>query len=85
MAFHQAARNVLIDDESLLQRLHLGVQFKGTDKSNFFGSLSMHFHREFLMKDTIFIRLIDELMINNVGFFIMTFLFSLLNFFPLYL
>lgn len=40
MAFHQAARNVLIDDESLLQRFHLGVQFKGTDKSNFefFGS-----------------------------------------------
>lgn len=37
MAFHQAARNVLIDDESLLQRFHLGVQFKGTDKSNFFG------------------------------------------------
>lgn len=38
MAFHQAARNVLIDDESLLQRFHLGVQFKGTDKSNFFVS-----------------------------------------------
>jgi hypothetical protein len=33
MAFHQAARNVLIDDESLLQRFHLGVQVKGTDKS----------------------------------------------------
>lgn len=38
MAFHQAARNVLIDDESLLQRFHLGVQFKGTEKSNFFVS-----------------------------------------------
>lgn len=34
MAFHQAARNVLIDDESLLQRFHLGVQFKGTDKKS---------------------------------------------------
>lgn len=43
----------------------------------------MHFHREFLMKDPIFIRLIDELMIINVDFFfIMTFLFSLLNLFP---
>ncbi|XP_062595152.1 gamma-tubulin complex component 4-like isoform X1 [Saccostrea cucullata] len=34
MAFHQAARNVLIDDESLLQRFHLGVQFKGSDKKS---------------------------------------------------
>ncbi|XP_061164050.1 gamma-tubulin complex component 4-like isoform X1 [Saccostrea echinata] len=34
MAFHQAARNVLIDDESLLQRFHLGVQFKGSEKKS---------------------------------------------------
>lgn len=83
MAFHQAARNVLIDDESLLQRFHLGVQFKGNDKSNFFVSFLHAFSQRISHEGPIFIGLIDELMIINVDFFfIMTFLFSLLNLFP---
>lgn len=45
----------------------------------------MHFHSEFLMKDPIFIRLIDELMIINVDYFYHDFSIFFVEIFPLYL
>lgn len=85
MAFHQAARNVLIDDESLLQRFHLGVQFKGNDKSNFFVSFLHAFSQRISHEGPIFIGLIDELMIINVDYFYHDFSIFFVEIFPLYL